>query len=31
MKFVINTVKLGDKEQLDSKKTGNSEPFCQFT
>ena len=31
MKFVKNTVKLGDKERLDSKKTGNSEPFCQFT
>ena len=31
MKFVKNTVKLGDKERLDSKQTGNSEPFCQFT
>ena len=24
-------VKLGDKERLDSKQTGNSEPFRQFT
>ena len=31
MKFVKNTVKLGDKERLDSKQTGNSKPFCQFT
>ena len=28
MFFKSNTVKLDDKEQLDSEQPGNSEPFC---